>query len=230
MQKEQLKDLLAKFNISADMLLLKLINATGLTQTSIQKLIEMQTPQLVNDQSQVRPGMFLTLEGFVSQNYVADETVALVLGNEKDKIKAMSLTGKEMPFSTSNLFVDTAGHDGLDATRLIVQAARERGIHAEAAEYCQAFSLSGLVKKGDAYLLSDDEVKNVQSYFFNIQQALRSVNFTNGCLWSSTMALNDNVPTAAVYALRSMTVCQETIDFPQFVYPAFRVPFRKIVS
>ena len=229
MQKEQLKDLLAKFNISADTLLLKLINATGLTPTSIQKLIEMQTPQLVNDQSQVRPGMFLTMEGYVSQNYVADETIALVLGTEKGKVKALSLEGKEMPFSSSQLFVDTSGHDGLDATRLIVKAAQEAHKRAEAAEYCQKFAIPGLVKKGDAYLLSAAEIKDVQSYFFNIQEALRSVNFTNGCLWSSTMLMKDGTVSADAYALRSIAIYQETVDFPQFVYPAFWVPFRTVL-
>lgn len=227
MQKEQLNDLLAKFNISADTLLLKMINATGLTQASIQKLIEMQTPQLVHDEKDVRPGMFLTREGHVSKNYVADETIAMVLGGGKGKVKAMSLNGKELPFSTSNLFVDTVGHDGLDATRLIVAAARKHKLHAEAAEYCQSFALSGLVKKGDAYLLSEDEVKEVQSYFFNIQEALHSVNFTSGCLWSSTMGQNGAMATAAVYSFRSLSICPETVDFPQFVYPAFWVPFRR---
>lgn len=221
-----MKSLLADLDIPADTLLLKIINATGLTQSSIQKVIEMQTPQLLHDEKDVRPGMFLTREGYVSRNYVADETVALVLGEGKGKVKAMYLEGKEMPFSTSNLSVDTVGHDGLDATRLIVATARTQKMHAEAAEFCQAFALPGLVKKGDAYLLSEEEVKEVQSYFFNIQEALRSVNFTNGCLWTSTMERKETA-TALVYSMRSLTICPEILDFPQFVYPAFWVPFRK---
>ncbi|MBO6280989.1 MAG: hypothetical protein J6N49_00510 [Alphaproteobacteria bacterium] len=226
MNKEQLTQVLADLDISADKLLLRLINATGMTTEAIREMFDVPL-HLVSDIQEVRPGMFLTNEGYVTKNYVADKTTALVLGTRKGKVKAMYLEGEEMPFSTGGLFVDTTGHNGLEATRMIVKEAREQHLPAEAAEYCQEFSLPGLVEKGDAFLLSIEEVREVQSYFFNIQEALRSVHFTSGCLWSSSISKDHETPCADVYALRSMTAYPESMRFVQFVHPAFWVPFRK---
>ena len=226
MNKEQLTQVLADLDISADKLLLQLINATGMTRKSIREMFDVPL-YLVNDIQEVHPGMFLTNEGYVAKNYVAEKTTAMVLGTNNGKVKAMYLDGEEKPFSTGGLFVDTTGLNGLEATRMIVKEAREQHLPAEAAEYCQEFFVPGLVAKGDAFLLSMEEVREVQSYFFNIQEALRSVYFTSGCLWSSSISKDNETPCADVYTLRSMTVYPESMHFAQFVYPAFWVPFRK---
>lgn len=228
MDKEGLKKLLTDLDVDSETLLLKLINEKGLTEDGIKRIMHAQSPKFVATLSDVRPGMFLTKEGYVSRNYIADEIIAMVIGVFGNKIEALSVIGKEMPFGSSELFVDTEGLSGLEATRLIVAEAERLNLQADAAGYCQNFTVPGLVKPGDAFLLAKEEIIDVHSYFYNIQEALHNIKFTSGCLWSSSMLKkSSSVPLIKVYALRSPMISDEMPDFSMYVYPAFFVPFRK---
>ena len=228
MDKEGLKKLLADLNVDSEMLLLKLINEKGLTEDGIKRIMHAQSPKFVATLSDVRPGMFLTKEGYVSRNYIADEIIAMVIGVFGNKIEALSVIGKEMPFGSSELFVNTDGLSGLEATRLIVAEAERLGLNADAAVYCQNFTVPGLVKQGDAFLLTKEEIIDVHSYFYNIQEALHSIDFTASYLWSSSMLMKcPEEPMVRMYALRSPIISEEIPDFQEYVYPAYFVPFRK---
>lgn len=212
----------------SETLLLKLINEKRLTEDGIRHILHAQSPKFVPVLSDVRPGMFLTKEGYISRNYIADEIIAMVCGVIDNKIEVLSVNGKEMLFGSPNLFVNTDGLSGLEATRLIVAEAERLGLNADAAVYCQNFTVPGLVKQGDAFLLSKDEIIDIHSYFYNIQEALHNIKFTSGCLWSSSMLKkSSSVPLIKVYALRSPMISEEIPDFPEYVYPAYFVPFRK---
>lgn len=228
MEKQRLQKLLTDLGVDSETLLLKLINEKGLTEDKIRSIMHAQTPKFVMSISDVRPGMFLTKEGYVSRNYIADEVIAMVIGVFSNKIEALSVSGTAMPFGSSELFVDTDGLSGLEATRLIVAEAERLNLQADAAMYCQNFSVPGLVKPGDAFLLSKEEIIDIHSYFYNIQEALHNIKFTSGCLWSSSMMeKSPSGPLVKVYALRSPMVSEEMPDFSMYVYPAFFVPFRK---
>ncbi len=228
MDKEGLKKLLTDLEVDGETLLLKLINEKGLTEDGIKRIMHAQSPRFVATLSDVRPGMFLTKEGYVSCNYIADEIIAMVCGVIDNKIEVLSVNGKEMLFGSPNLFVNTDGLSGLEATRLIVAEAERLGLNADAAVYCQNFTVPGLVKQGDAFLLSKDEIIDIHSYFYNIQEALYCIDFTASYLWSSSMLMKcPGEPMVRMYALRSPIISEEIPDFPEYVYPAYFVPFRK---
>lgn len=228
MKREELDKLLTDLSVDSETLLLKLINEKRLTEDGIRRIMHAQSPKFVTDLSDVRPGMFLTKEGYVSRNYIADEIIAMVLGVSDNKVEVLSVTGKEMPFGSPELFVDTKGLNGLEATRLIISEAERLGLKADAAVYCQNFTVPGLVKQGDAFLLSQEEIIDIHSYFYNIQEALHSIDFTTSYLWSSSMLMKrSGEPLVRMYALRSPVTAEEMPDFPEYVYPAFFVPFRR---
>ena len=158
MDREQLRNLLVDLKTDSETLLLKLINEKRLTEDGIRHSLHAQSPKFVSVLSDVRPGMFLTKEGYISRNYIADEIIAMVCGVIDNKIEVLSVSGQEMLFGSPNLFVNTDGLSGLEATRLIVAEAERLGLNADAAVYCQNFTVPGLVKQGDAFLLSKDEI------------------------------------------------------------------------
>ena len=228
MNKEQLQNLLTALGVNSETLLLKLINEKGLTEEKIRGIMKAKAPKYITNLSDVRPGMFLTKEGYVTRNYIADDVIALVFGVFKKKIEVISVEGKEMPFGSPELFVDTDGLSGLEATRLIAAEARRLNLRADAAVYCQNFTVPGLVEQGEAFLLSPEEIIDIHSYFYNIQEALHNINFTTGFLWSSSMLKKQSSdPMIKVYEIRSPVMSEEMPDFPQYVYPAFFVSFRK---
>lgn len=228
MGKEELKKLLTDLDVDSETLLLKLINEKRLTEDRIRSIMHAQSPNFVTSLSEVRSGMFLTKEGYVSRNYIADEVIALVFGVFDNKIEALSVEGKEIPFGSPELFVNTDGLGGLDATRLIITTARSFGLNADAAEYCQNFTVSGLVKKGDAFLPAQEEIIEIHSYSYNIQVALQNNIFPTGLLWSSSMLQKDMSKTLVkAYALRFPEVVETMPDIPLYAHPAFFVPFRK---
>ena len=186
-------------------------------------LQKLESFEIVKNVSQVKPGMFYHANGNISEEYVGDDCIAMIISVSRKNKMAIALVFKNetLPFSSDNLSVNTSGLNGSEATDLICHQAAETGKCAEAAWYCRNFSCNG-VKRGTAFLPSEREIMDMIAYMFNIRTASMSC----GISLHYVMTASCNGKKVKVCQIGGSDISEEITDFPLQVHPAIKIDLK----
>lgn len=187
---------------------------------------------------EVEPGMFLTSDGTVCCEYDGENSLAIILAVNRDKKTALvfNIAGSCLPFSRDGLDTDTSGFSGLNATHFISQMAFDAGITAEAADYCLLFE-NDFVQKGNAFLLSKEEVQALENDADKIYRAFSAAKIADKIFWTSTTFDGSSKQAetankmAYIFGIGSpnIPVRSENARLPLDVHPAYTVNLKKLL-
>jgi len=186
--------------------------------------------------SEIQPGMFLYDDGKISQTYTEGQCCALVLDVHKDRntLLMMCLRKALLPFCSPECDIDTAYlKSGLNATHFIRQMAVDvLGVSADAAQYCLEYC-DKFVEPSQAFMLTVDELKELEPNLSQIGSALREAGISEGGFWlSTTTKIGKDIESAGAYIAMFMpdriAVQKEYASIPQAVYPVYEMKFSKL--
>jgi len=138
----------------------------------------------------VLPGMYVYADGLIYPEIIEGRLVKAVVGYVEDKtVYAVCLREEKLPWSGDYLEVKATREitDGQQATCKILEAARQTGKKAEAAQWCHDYAEDG-VKSGDAFLPSIDELEKLFANKTAINASLKAlgVAMLKAWYWSSS--------------------------------------------
>lgn len=233
MKKEQLQAILAEIGVSVDEFVMKLLNAPKETRNAIVAMMLSQAPGYTPDPQRVELGIFVDQDGQVSTKFTKDKSVAMIVSIKPNAFIAISLHGQCMPFSSDNLFVNTSGYDGVYATKMLAEHGDATHCAMEAATYCRQFAIPGLVKKGEAFLMTLPEVQTMQQYFQShiaVCRALYESGLEFDYMWTATMRRERDAECEAyAFRLGSLGSITRSASATAIVYPAFSLTFADLV-
>jgi len=151
---------------------------------------EYQTP------AKVLPGMYVYADGSISAELITGRQVKAVVGYVEGKtVYGICLKAKELPWSSDCLEVKAFRDmtDGKKATLRILESAKERGVKAEATQWCHDYAEDGVIQ-GEAFLPSLTELEKLFANKAAINASLKALGVVllEGWYWSSTEYDNTN--------------------------------------
>lgn len=140
---------------------------------------EKQFELLTANSGKIKVGMFYYNEDKTfSKRLVAGKQVSgvVVFVDESGQHGLIDLLRQKiLPWSSDGLFVALPeGLSGKENTRLIIEAAQQKGKRAEAAEYCANYAYDG-IKAGEAFLPSKEEQDKTKNNFELIKFSLHKI-------------------------------------------------------
>lgn len=123
---------------------------------------------------EIRPGMFVYVDNTFCTEVIEGLQIKAVVGYvEGHQVYAVCLGEDYLPWSRDLLVVQTAEQvtNGKEATAKILEASRQEGKSAEAAQWCYDYEDDG-VKKGEAFLPTIEEQKKL---CFNLRKINNSL-------------------------------------------------------
>ena len=164
-----------------------------------QEAVEYFSAKVVESSSVVRecevaagvlPGMYVYADGSISAELITGRQVKAVVGYVEGKtVYAVCLKAKELPWSSDCLEVKAFRDmtDGKKATLRILESAKERGVKAEAAQWCHDYDYDDVVQ-GEAFLPLASELDKLSANKEAINKSLRALNASElvAWYWSST--------------------------------------------
>ncbi len=138
----------------------------------------------------VLPGMYVYADGLISAELITGRWVKAVVGYVEGKtVYGICLKAKELPWSSDCLEVKAFRDmtDGKKATLRILESAKERGVKAEAAQWCHDYDYDDVVQ-GEAFLPLASELDKLSANKEAINKSLRALNASElvAWYWSST--------------------------------------------
>lgn len=138
----------------------------------------------------VLPGMYVYADGLISAELITGRWVKAVVGYVEGKtVYAVCLQQKILPWCSSDWLVTSAQKmtSGKEATLRILESAKERGVKAEAAQWCHDYDYDDVVQ-GEAFLPLASELDKLSANKEAINKSLRALNASElvDWYWSST--------------------------------------------
>ncbi len=148
-------------------------------QATTQTKSETRFGLLSAESGKIKVGMFYYNEDKTfSKRLVAGKQVSgvVVFVDESGQHGLIDLLRQKiLPWSSDGLFVALPeGLSGKENTRLIIEAAQQKGKRAEAAEYCANYAYDG-IKAGEAFLPSKEEQDKTKNNFELIKFSLHKI-------------------------------------------------------
>jgi len=139
---------------------------------------------------EILPGMFVYADGLIYPEIIEGHQIQAVVGYIEGKtVYAVCLQEKKLPWSGDWLEAKATREmtGGQEATCKILEAARQTGKKAEAAQWCHGYVYDG-VKSGEAFLPSIDELEKLFANKAAIDASLKALGaaLLDGWYWSST--------------------------------------------
>jgi len=139
---------------------------------------------------EILPGMFVYADGLIYPEIIEGRQIKAVVGYVEDKtVYAVCLREENLPWSSDYLEVKATRKmtGGQEATCKILEAARQTGKKAEAAQWCYDYVYDG-VKQGEAFLPSIGELEKLFANKALINASLKALDVAmlNGWYLSST--------------------------------------------
>ncbi len=222
---EQINELMKIEGVSAQEIATKWAEM-GLLDVSKLRGVNVATTEIISSISDVKPGMFLSRNGKICKNFIADDIEAIILSIFNNEALALCLHKEILPFSSDGFCVDTSKMDALSATKYICEKAKESGKKVEAAQYCVEYE-SFIVKKGTAFLLSEKEKNDMRSYYFNLKEAFGLANLKEDLFW--TAITNGCTNMVGLCSIGSFYF-YEDVTTPLSVQPAFLIDLKSLPS
>ncbi len=138
----------------------------------------------------VLPGMYVYADGLISAELITGRWVKAVVGYVEGKtVYAVCRQQKILPWCSSDWLVTSAQKmtSGKEATLRILESAKERGVKAEAAQWCHDYDYDDVVQ-GEAFLPLASELDKLSANKEAINKSLRALNASElvAWYWSST--------------------------------------------
>ena len=233
-KKKKLSSLLEKLGLTPKEVVIEWVRDGIVDLQDVKNTLEQmrKETQFVSSEQELTAGMFLYSDGKVSETYTEGQCCAMILKVGIDSLLMLSLDKALLPFCSQGSVIDTIWlKSGLNATHFIKQMADDSGAVTDAANYCLEYE-NAFVQKKQAFMLTAEEVKELECDLELIIPALRKAGVTDG-FWLSTVADtdNDNGKASAqigVFMPDRVAVQKEYIKIPQSVYPAFELKISRL--
>jgi len=127
---------------------------------------------------EILPGMFVYADGLIYPEIIEGRQIKAVVGYVEGKtVYAVCLQEENLPWSGDYLEVEMTREmtGGQEATCKILEAARQTGKKAEAAQWCHGYVYDG-VKQGEAFLPSINELRKMFANKAAMNASLKALN------------------------------------------------------
>lgn len=233
-KEKKLSSLLEKLGLTPKEAVINWVRNGVIDLQDIQRTIEKMRKEIVfiTSEADIVSGMFLYKNGKISATYTDGQCSAVILKVNRDSLVMMCLEKANLPFCSQGFSVDTIGFkSGLNTTHFIRQMADAAQAESEAATYCLEYE-DVFVGKKQAFMLTIDEVNDLEPEMERIVPALHTAGVTGG-FWLSTTADADkdcDTTYAQVGMVMSdrIAVQKEYGTVPQAVYPVYELKISRL--